>query len=77
VDIFIADLHEDGAGIGEKIAGDGEPVAEVGKIAVDAVAPSVAEGFDLLRLAEMWSALPSFTSRLVVDHWELLLNLMP
>ncbi len=25
----------------------------------------------------MWSALPSFTSRLVVDHWKLLLNLMP
>ena len=25
----------------------------------------------------MWSLLPSFTSRLVVDHWKLLLNLMP
>ena len=25
----------------------------------------------------MWSALPSLTSRLVVDHWKLLLNLMP
>jgi hypothetical protein len=25
----------------------------------------------------MWAALPSFTSRLVVLHWKLLLNLMP
>ena len=25
----------------------------------------------------MWSALPSLTSRLVVDHWKLELNLMP
>ena len=49
--VFIADLHEDGTGFGEQIAGDGEAVAEVGKIAVDAVAPGVAEGFDLLRLA--------------------------
>jgi hypothetical protein len=38
-------------GIGEEIAGDGEPVAQVGEVAVDAVAPSVAEGFDLLGLA--------------------------
>ena len=51
MDIFIADLHEDGAGIGEQIAGDGEPVAQVGEVAVDAVAPGVAEGFDLLGLA--------------------------
>ena len=49
--ILIADLHEDGAGVGEQIAGDGEPVAQVGEVAVDAVAPGVAEGFDLLRLA--------------------------
>jgi hypothetical protein len=34
-----------------KIAGDGEAVAQVGEVAVDAVAPGVAEGFDLLRLA--------------------------
>ena len=51
VNIFIPDLHKDGAGIGEEISGDGEAVAEVGEVAVDAVAPGVAEGFDLLRLA--------------------------
>ncbi len=51
MDIFIADLNEDGAGIGQKIAGDGEPVAQVGEIAVNSVAPGVAEGLDLLRLA--------------------------
>ena len=51
MDVFIADLHEDGAGVGEEIAGNGEAVAEVGEVAVDAVPPGVAEGFDLLRLA--------------------------
>ena len=30
MDIFIADLHEDGAGIGEEIAGDGEAISQVG-----------------------------------------------
>ena len=49
--ILIADLHEDRAGIGKQIARDGEPVAQVGEIAVDAVAPCVAERLDLLRLA--------------------------
>jgi hypothetical protein len=42
MDIFIANLHEDRAGIGEQIAGDGEPVSEVGEVAVDFIAPSVA-----------------------------------
>jgi hypothetical protein len=51
VHILIADLHEDRAGLGEQIAGDGQPVAQVGEVAVDAVAPGVAERFDLLRLA--------------------------
>src|SRR3989442_6139856 len=51
VDIFVADLHKDGTRLGEEIAGDGKAVAEVGKVAVYAVAPSVAEGFDLFRLA--------------------------
>jgi hypothetical protein len=29
--IFIADLHEDGTGIGKEIAGNGETVAEIGE----------------------------------------------
>ena len=49
--IFVADLDEDGAGVGEQIAGDGEAVAKVGEVGVDAVAPGVAEGFDLFGLA--------------------------
>ena len=49
--IVIADLDEDRAGVGEEVAGDGEAVAQVGEVAVDAVAPGVAEGFDLLGLA--------------------------
>ena len=51
MDILIADLYKDGAGIGEQIAGDGEPITKVGKVAVDAVAPSIAEGFDLFWLS--------------------------
>ena len=51
VNVFITNLHKDGAGIRQQIPRDGEPVPQVGEIAVDAVAPGVAEGFDLLRLA--------------------------
>jgi hypothetical protein len=49
--IFITDLDEDGAGVGEQVAGNGETVAEVGEVGMDAVTPGVAEGFDLLRFA--------------------------
>ena len=51
MDIFIADLHEDGAGVRKKITRDSQSVAEIGEVAVDAVAPGVAEGFNLLRFA--------------------------
>ena len=51
MDILIADLDEDRAGFGEQVAGDGEAVAQVGEVGVDAIAPGVAEGFDLLRFA--------------------------
>ena len=77
MDIFIADLHEDRARLGEQVARDGKAVAQVGQVAVNAVAPSVAEALTCSGSRVMWSALPSFTSRLVVDHWKLLLNLMP
>src|ERR1017187_4531797 len=49
--IFVADLDKNGAGIGEQVAGDSESVTKVGEVAVDTVAPGVAEGFDLLGLA--------------------------
>jgi hypothetical protein len=51
VDILIADLHEDGAAVGEQVARDGEAVAQIGEVGVDAVAPGVAQGLDLLGLA--------------------------
>jgi hypothetical protein len=35
----------------QQVARHGQPVAQVGEVGVDAVAPGVAEGFDLLRLA--------------------------
>ena len=51
MDVFIADLDEDGAGFGEEFAGGGEAVAEVGEIGMDAEFPGVAEGADLFGLA--------------------------
>ena len=51
MDILVADLHEYGAGVGQQVAGHGEAVAQVGQVGVDAVAPSVPESPDLLRLA--------------------------
>ena len=51
MDIFIADLDEDGAGVGEEVPSEDESVAEVGEVGVDAIAPGVAEGFDLLGFA--------------------------
>src|SRR5688572_2006975 len=49
--ILIPDLHKDRTRLGEQVAGDGEAVAEVGKVGVDAVAPGVAESPDLFGLA--------------------------
>ena len=49
--ILIADLDEDAAGLGEQLAGDDEPVAQVGEVRVDAELPGVAERLDLLGLA--------------------------
>jgi hypothetical protein len=49
--VFVANLHEDRAAVGQQVAGDGQAVAQIGQIGVDAVAPRVAEGFDLLGLA--------------------------
>ena len=51
MDVFVADLHEDGAGVGQQISGHGEAVAQVGQVGVNAVAPGVAEGLDLLGFA--------------------------
>src|SRR5262249_29399992 len=39
VEVLVTYLHEDRARIGEKIAGDGETITEVGQVAVYAVAP--------------------------------------
>ena len=75
--ILVADLHEDAAGLGQQIAGDDKPVAQIGQIRVDAEFPRIAEG----RICSGWrvasSALPSFTSRLRVLTCQLEPNLMP
>ena len=45
---------------------------------MDAVAPSITECLDLLRFpGDVSGVAVTFTSRLVVDHWKLELNLMP
>jgi len=49
--VLISDLDEDGAGVGQQVARDFEPISEIAEVGVHAVAPGVAEGLDLLRLA--------------------------
>src|SRR3546814_5294604 len=49
--ILIANLHKDAAAVGQQIPRHGEPVAQISEVAVDAVAPGVAKGFDLLGFA--------------------------
>src|SRR5882672_6133625 len=51
MDIFVADLHEYGAGIREQIAGDGEAVTEIREVAMNTVAPRITESLYLLRFA--------------------------
>ena len=51
VDVPVADLDEDRSRIGEQVADGGQAVAQVAEVGVDALAPSVAEGAHLLRLA--------------------------
>ena len=51
MDVFVSDLDEDASGLREEVPGDGEAVAQVGEVGVDAELPGVAEGFDLLDLA--------------------------
>ena len=46
--VFVADLDEYGAAFCEQVSGDGQAVAQIGEIRVDAVSPSVSERFDLL-----------------------------
>ena len=46
--IFVADLDEYGAAVCEQVSGDGESVAQVREVRVDAISPSVSECFDLL-----------------------------
>ena len=49
--VFIADLHKDGTGLGEELAGREQAVAQIGEVGMDAELPSVAEGADLFGLA--------------------------
>src|SRR4051812_18579409 len=46
--ILIADLHEYRTRICQQITHHGQPVAQIGKVTLDAVAPSVSEGLNLL-----------------------------
>ena len=49
--IFIADLHEDRAGIGQQITRHSQPIPQISQVAVNTIAPSIPKRFDLLRLA--------------------------
>ena len=56
--ILIANLDKDRARLGQQIAGDGEAVAQVGEVGVDAIAPGIAEGAHLFRFAGDMVSLP-------------------
>src|SRR5581483_11993546 len=47
--VLIADLHKHRTRIREQIASHRKPVAQIGEVAMDAIAPGVAEGFHLFR----------------------------
>ena len=49
--VLIADLHKNAAALGEQIAHDGQPVAEVREIRVDAILPGIAESLHLFGLS--------------------------
>ena len=49
--IFIADLHEYGAGFSEKFAGCNQAIAQIGKVGMDTELPGIAESADLFGLA--------------------------
>ena len=49
--IFIADLHEDAAAVGEKFPRHRQPVAQIGEIGMNAERPGVAISLNHLRLA--------------------------
>ena len=51
MNIFVADLYENGTGISKQIAGYNQTVAQVSEIAMDSVTPGVTESFDLLWLS--------------------------
>ena len=50
--IFVANLHEDGARLGEQFAGGHQPVTKVRQVRMDAQLPRVAERLDLFRLSD-------------------------
>jgi len=49
--VFIRDLHEDAAGVGEQFAAKGGPVTQVAQVTMHAQRPGVAVGLDRFRLA--------------------------
>ena len=51
MDILVANLNKDRAALGQQVARYGQAVTQVGQVGVDAVAPGVAKGLHLLRLA--------------------------
>ncbi len=51
MNVLITDLHEDRPALRQQLPRHRQPIAQVSQIRVDAVLPSVTEGFDLFGLA--------------------------
>src|SRR6266566_2124419 len=49
--ILFADLNKDRSRVSQQITRYSESIAQIGQVRVNSIAPRVAEGFDLLRLA--------------------------
>ena len=72
-----ASLYKDRSAICEQIARHGQAVTQIGQVRMNAIAPGITKRLHLFRLARDVVSVPSFTSRLVVDHWKFELNSIP
>ena len=49
--VLLSDLHEDRTRFRQQVPCRGQPIPQIGQVRVNPVAPSIAEGLDLFRLA--------------------------
>ena len=60
VNILVADLNEDRAGIREQVPRDGETITQIGEVTVDTISPCIPKRLYLFRLSRDVSRIPVF-----------------